>query len=81
MAERIDDQELQAIQQVIAALSELDSGARTRVIDYVFQRLGLTPVNEQRSVVPNFDSTEVLSSAPIRLLETGTETSRVAVEK
>jgi hypothetical protein len=39
MAERIDDQELQAIQQVIAALSELDAGARTRVIDYVFQRV------------------------------------------
>jgi hypothetical protein len=61
MAERIDDQELQAIQQVIAALSELDAGARTRVIDYVFQRLGLKAVTEQRSVVPPSDPTEVLS--------------------
>jgi hypothetical protein len=66
MAERIDDQELQAIQQVIAALSELDAGARTRVIDYVFQRLGLKAVTEQRSVVPPSDPTEVLSPAQIR---------------
>jgi hypothetical protein len=67
MAERIDDQELQAIQQVIAALSELDSGARTRVIDYVFQRLGLKPVTEQSSVVaPSSSPTEVLTPAQAR---------------
>jgi hypothetical protein len=41
MPETKDDQELRAIQQVIAALSELDSGARARVINYVFQRLGI----------------------------------------
>lgn len=67
MAERIDDQELQAIQQVIAALSELDAGARTRVIDYVFQRLGLKPVTEQHPVVPPpSNPTEALPPAQIR---------------
>ena len=40
MSETKDDQELRAIQQVIAALSDLDSEARARVINYVFQRLG-----------------------------------------
>jgi hypothetical protein len=46
MPDTNDDQELHAIQQVIAALSELDSEARARVISYVFQRLGIssTPV-------------------------------------
>jgi len=32
------DQELRSIQQIIVALSDLDSAARTRVINYVFQR-------------------------------------------
>jgi hypothetical protein len=41
MSETKDDQELHAIQQVIAALSDLDSEARARVISYVFQRLGI----------------------------------------
>ena len=42
MAETKEDQELHAIQQVIAALMNLDSEARGRVINYVFQRLGLS---------------------------------------
>jgi hypothetical protein len=42
MTDTKDDQELRAIQQVIAALSELDSEARARVISYVFQRLGIS---------------------------------------
>src|SRR3989304_3650243 len=48
MADTIDDQELQAIQQIIAALSELDSDARGRVISYVFQRLGISSPAAQR---------------------------------
>ena len=42
MPETKDDQELRAIQQVIAALSDIDSEARARVITYVFQRLGIS---------------------------------------
>jgi hypothetical protein len=42
MSETKEDQELRAIQQVIAALSDLDSEARARVINYVFQRLGIS---------------------------------------
>ena len=42
MSETKDDQELLAIQQVIAALSDLDSEARARVINYVFQRLRIS---------------------------------------
>ena len=42
MAESKDDAELGAIRQVIAALSDLDSEARARVINYVFQRLGIS---------------------------------------
>jgi hypothetical protein len=42
MSETKDDQELRAIQQVIGALSDLDSEARARVINYVFQRLGIS---------------------------------------
>lgn len=41
MSEAKDDQELRAIQQIIAALSDLDAEARARVINYVFQRLGI----------------------------------------
>ena len=42
MPDTNDDQELYAIQQVIAALSQLNSEARARVISYVFQRLGIS---------------------------------------
>lgn len=42
MADTKDDHELAAIQQVVAALSGLDPEARTRVISYVFQRLGVS---------------------------------------
>lgn len=42
MPETKDDEELRAIQQVIAAMSDLDSEARARVINYVFQRLGIS---------------------------------------
>jgi hypothetical protein len=43
MPDTNDDQELHAIQQIITALSELDSEARARVISYVFQRLAISP--------------------------------------
>jgi hypothetical protein len=42
MPETQHDQELRAIQQIIAALSDLDAEARARVISYVFQRLGIS---------------------------------------
>lgn len=42
MSDAKDDQELRAIQQIIAALSDLDAEARARVINYVFQRLGIS---------------------------------------
>jgi len=42
MAETSGDSELQAIQTILSTLGELDSPARSRVIDYVFRRLGLT---------------------------------------
>jgi hypothetical protein len=43
MAERSKDtdEELSAITQVIDALTPLDELARSRVLDYVFRRLGL----------------------------------------
>lgn len=41
MSDRTADIELQAIQQMIAALDPLDAEARTRVVDYVFGRLGI----------------------------------------
>jgi hypothetical protein len=41
MAETSGDSELQAIQTILSTLGELDSPARSRVIDYVFRRLGL----------------------------------------
>ena len=43
----IADRELAAIQVVLRALSALDSDARERVIDYVFQRLGLQAARER----------------------------------
>lgn len=42
MPENGADQELKAIQAVIAALTPLDQEARSRAIDYVFKRLGLS---------------------------------------
>lgn len=36
------DSELQAIQTILSVLGDLDSQARTRVVDYVFRRLGVT---------------------------------------
>jgi hypothetical protein len=42
MSEQNIDPELQAMQQVIKALESLDTDARTRVLTYVFQRLGLS---------------------------------------
>jgi len=40
MSDTNDDQELRAIQHVIAALSDLNSEARARIIGYVIQGLG-----------------------------------------
>jgi hypothetical protein len=42
MSEQNADPELQAMQQVIKALESLETDARTRVLAYVFQRLGLS---------------------------------------
>jgi hypothetical protein len=42
MSEQNPDPELHAMQQVIKALESLDPDARTRVLAYVFQRLGLS---------------------------------------
>ena len=42
MSEQNTDPELQAMQLVIKALESLDPDARTRVLAYVFQRLGLS---------------------------------------
>jgi hypothetical protein len=42
MPETNADQELTAIQQIIAALNPLDVEGRSRVISYVFQRLGIS---------------------------------------
>lgn len=41
MPARTPDQELQAIEALIAALEPLDSEARSRVVSYAFSRLGL----------------------------------------
>ena len=46
------DVELEAIEQIIKALSGLDDAARSRVIAYVFQRLGLA-MPTQMSVAPS----------------------------
>ena len=43
MSEPSGDAELQAIQQLISALEPLDRDARTRVLEYVFGRLGIGP--------------------------------------
>jgi hypothetical protein len=45
MANPGPDSELQAIQTILGTLGDLDSQARSRVIDYVFRRLGLTPID------------------------------------
>lgn len=37
-----EDTELSAIQSIISSLERLDTGARERVLSYVFQRLGLS---------------------------------------
>lgn len=42
MSEQNTDPELHAMQQVIKALELLETDARTRVLTYVFQRLGLS---------------------------------------
>jgi len=68
MPDTNDDQELQAIQQVIAALSGLDSEAKARVISYVFQRLGISspavPTEAGGSGAPSPLSSE--AAAPVR---------------
>jgi len=61
MSEQNNDPELQAMQQVIKALESLETDARTRVLAYVFQRLGLSlaipasplmPVEPQLAAAP-----------------------------
>lgn len=52
MSEQNTDRELQAMQQVIDALESLDSDARTRVLAYVFQRLGLSLLNPPTNPPP-----------------------------
>lgn len=72
MSEQNNDPELQAMQQVIKALESLDTDARTRVLTYVFQRLGLplaipapnTPLPEAQPPVP---AVSAAIPAPIRI--------------
>jgi hypothetical protein len=52
MFEQSTDPELHAMQQVIKALESLDSDARTRVLAYVFQRLGLTLAAQNMIPIP-----------------------------
>lgn len=65
MSETTDDQELRAIQQVIAALSDLDSEARARAINYVFQRLGIaSPAVLAEAGAPGATPTGTEAAAP-----------------
>lgn len=50
MTQAEQDAELQAIQQILAALDPLDDESRDRVITYVFQRLGIH--NMHRAAAP-----------------------------
>ncbi|HKW29335.1 MAG TPA: hypothetical protein VJT54_08375 [Verrucomicrobiae bacterium] len=52
MSERNNDPELQAMQQVIKALESLENDARTRVLTYVFQRLGLSLAASKPNPLP-----------------------------
>ena len=45
MPDNHQDDELKAIQTLISALEPLDKNARARVLQYVFQRLGLSPAS------------------------------------
>ncbi len=58
MADTNTDLELKAMQEVIAALTPLDAEARSRVLDYVFKRLGFLAVDTQK------DSTQPVISIP-----------------
>ena len=62
-----EDSELQAIQQLLSALEPLDSDARGRVLDYVFQRLDLAPRESARSTADTsaLSSAVAPSSAPV----------------
>jgi len=45
MAKAEIDQEIRAIETIVAAMTSLDAQAQTRVLRYVFNRLGLSPMS------------------------------------
>lgn len=61
MSEQNTDPELYAMQQVIKALESLETDARTRVLAYVFQRLGLSLT----SLNPSSLSSEMQPPVPV----------------
>jgi len=68
MSEQTNDTELQAIQQVITALQTLEEDARTRVLAYVFHRLGLSSATPNPVLTPQEQqSSGLLSSQPTQL--------------
>jgi hypothetical protein len=61
-----NDEELQAIQAVISALSSLDETARTRVLEYVFSRLDFAVGALSREyVVSNFPASAPPEAGPV----------------
>jgi hypothetical protein len=67
MSEQNTDPELQAMQQVIKALESLENDARTRVLTYVFQRLGLslaTPTPVPAPIEPRTPAPATIPAAP-----------------
>ena len=76
MPAETEDDELSAIQQVIAALTPLGPEARERVIQYVFGRLGIdepTSLTPSASVHDSSDSRPVPTSARATDIRTFTE--------
>lgn len=74
-----EDVELQAIQQLLSALKDLDQEARDRVIRYVFQRLDLGPLAVGPSTHETQSSQTALSSEPKSPLEDKSNTASNAI--
>ncbi|MBL8752334.1 MAG: hypothetical protein JNK15_03455 [Planctomycetes bacterium] len=56
MSDSKEDRELAAIRQVISALSDLDPEARSRVVSYAFQRLGISSTTLVANTQPSLIS-------------------------
>jgi hypothetical protein len=76
MSEAKTDPELNAIELVIKALAALDAEARSRVISYVFQRLGLG-LPTQTAIVQSSRSSESPTMAHIMKESFGDESGAV----